>query len=334
MHGGAGVLAADVVGRLHKIRHALAAALGLFKVGVASHNIVNGVDAVEMLVRHAQFLTLINVGRSLHQVEADSQHFGRPHTGFFVLGAAEARHYTGLVVVVPVQAVPRLAIQTGLPAGLYFFNIRQLPRVFGFPLTALAAVNIHQFKLEHHVQLMAILARVQAGKLRVDVGVLAHRHAVVVAQHTAVHLLQVFMHTGTVGTLVGIVAVQTIGAKWPVCISGLGDHADDVHAKAVDALLEPEVHHVKDLIANLRVLPVQIGLSFSKKVQVILTGFLVVLPRRAAEAAAPVVGGTAVRGGVFPDIIVAFGVVAAGTALNKPRVLVRRVVDHQVHDEL
>lgn len=129
VHGGAGVLAADVVGRLHEIRYALAAALGLFKVGIASHNIVNGVDAVEMLVRHAQFLTLINVGRSLHQVEADSQHFGRPHTGFFVLGAAEARHHAGLVVVVPVQAVPRLAVQTGLPAGLYFFDIRQLPRV-------------------------------------------------------------------------------------------------------------------------------------------------------------------------------------------------------------
>lgn len=62
---------------------------------------------------------------------------------------------------------------------------------------------------------MAILARVQAGKLRGDVGVLTHRHAVVVAQHTAVHLLQVFMHTGTVGTLVGIVAVQTIGASGP-----------------------------------------------------------------------------------------------------------------------
>ena len=40
----------------------------------------------------------------------------------------------------------------------------------------------------------------------------------------------------------------------------LGNQVDDVHAEAVHALVQPEAHDVVDLFADLRVLPVQVGL--------------------------------------------------------------------------
>ena len=108
----------------------------------------------------------------------------------------------------------------------------------------------------------------------------------------------------------------------------LGDEVDDVHPEAVDAPVQPPAHHRVDGLAHLRVLPVQVGLLAREQVQVVLAGRRVELPRRAGEERAPVVRALA------PPVPVALRVVADRARLHEPRVLVGRVVDDEVHDEL
>ena len=67
----------------------------------------------------------------------------------------------------------------------------------------------------------------------------------------------------------------------------LGDHVDDVHPEAVDAPVEPPAHHRVDRLADLGVLPVEVGLLAGEQVQVVLAGRLVELPGRTGEERAP-----------------------------------------------
>ena len=113
----------------------------------------------------------------------------------------------------------------------------------------------------------------------------------------------------------------------------LGDEADHVHAEAVDALLQPPVHHAENLVPHGGVIPVEVRLLFRKKMHIVHAGLFIVLPDTAAEAGAPVVRQTAVLLPLTPDIIVTVGVVPGRTGLDKPPVLVRAVVHHQIHDD-
>ena len=154
-----------------------------------------------------------------------------------------------------------------------------------------------------------------------------------------VHLLQELVQAGPVG--VALVANTERGARRsPVGQScSLGDHVDRVDAEAVNSSLKPPVHHVVDGLAHVRILPVQVGLLAGEEVQVILTRRRVELPRGAPEEGLPVVWFGArrcwrcprTRGA--PVIPVAAGGVGAACGLNEPRVLHRRVVDDQVHDD-
>ena len=109
---------------------------------------------------------------------------------------------------------------------------------------------------------------------------------------------------------------------------------DHVDAKAVDALLQPEPHHVVDRGAHVRIAPVEIRLLGQEGVIVILPGRLVELPRAAAELGQPVVRHAAIRLRIAPDVPVAFGIVARGAALDEPGMLVGGVVRHEVEDQL
>lgn len=51
-----------------------------------------------------------------------------------------------------------------------------------------------------------------------------------------------------------------------------------IHPEAVDALFQPPVHHVVDLVAERVVLPVQVGLLLQESMEVVLVGGLVVFP--------------------------------------------------------
>ena len=88
----------------------------------------------------------------------------------------------------------------------------------------------------------------------------------------------------------------------------LGDKADDIHAEAVNSLFQPPVHHVKDLVADLRVVPVEIRLLLGEEVQVILSRSLIILPGASAEAGAPVIRLLSILP-VPPDIVIPVGII-------------------------
>ena len=141
------------------------------------------------------------------------------------------------------------------------------------------------------------------------------------------------MDVGAVYRIGAVVAVQTLDLAVGQFFY-LGDHADHIHAEAIDAFVTPPGHHVKDLLAYLRVIPVQVRLFFGKQVQVVHGGCFIVFPCGTAEAGAPVVGWGL---GVLPfppDVVVAVRVVRGFAAFHEPFVLVGGVVHHQVHDDL
>ena len=137
------------------------------------------------------------------------------------------------------------------------------------------------------------------------------------------------------------VAAPVPHARAPVGVSGLipkeevlGEKPEDVHPEAVHPASEPEAHHLVNGLPHLGVSPVEVGLLGEELVEVVLARRLVQGPGGAAEEALPVVGGAAVRGGVFPDVPVPLGAVPGGAGLQEPGVLAGGVVRHQVHEDL
>ena len=88
-------------------------------------------------------------------------------------------------------------------------------------------------------------------------------------------------------------------ADWADCReSGVLDQVPDhVDAKAVDALAQPEPHHVVDRRAHRRIAPVQIRLLREEGVIVVLSRRCILFPGAAAEFRQPVVRRPAVRPG-------------------------------------
>ena len=296
---------------------------------------------VEEDVGHAQLFTLVDVGGALHQVQHGAQHLGADGA---VLGGVVTETGDGarLVVVVPVQGVPAAAVQALLPVGEDLLEVNQVEAAVG-PLAghaALGGVHIHVLELEHHLQLVAVETGVECGVVHGHAGGFTHGHDRVLTEDLAVHFLQELVHARAVsGDTQGV--VEATGQHGRVLGEGkvLGNQVDDVHAEAVHALVEPEAHDVVDLFADLRVLPVQVGLLDGEVVQVELAGRLVPLPHGGAEAGNPVVRRDrvavlveALR--VAPDVVVAVGVVLGGACLLEPFVLIGGVVDDEVHHEL
>ena len=72
---------------------------------------------------------------------------------------------------------------------------------------------------------------------------------------------------------------------------------------------------------------------FEEGVEIVLASRLVVFPGRAAEDTAPVCRCAAVLLRIRPDVPVALIIVLAGSGFFEPFVLVRSVVEHQIHDD-
>jgi hypothetical protein len=109
-----------------------------------------------------------------------------------------------------------------------------------------------------------------------------------------------------------------------------------VHPEAVDPTVEPEPQHRDELGADLRVAPVQVRLGDVEQVQVPLA-VRHAFPGRAAEDALPAVRRlAAVRAAAVAEDV-ALPLRAArcgGQGGAEPGMLVRRVVRHQVDDDL
>ncbi|GBD30085.1 hypothetical protein HRbin32_01182 [bacterium HR32] len=91
----------------------------------------------------------------------------------------------------------------------------------------------------------------------------------------------------------------------------LHQHPHRVHAETVHAPIEPEARDLQQGLHHLRVPVVQVRLFGQELVEVVLVRGGVPRPRRAAEEAAPVVGGDPARPWVAPHVPVALGARAA-----------------------
>ena len=100
----------------------------------------------------------------------------------------------------------------------------------------------------------------------------------------------------------------------------------DIDAETVDAAVEPKAQHLEHGVLHLRIAPVEIGLLFKEGVVVILPGRRVPFPRTTAKIRYPIVGRTAIRFGLAPDIPVAFSAVARRARIEKPGMTIRGVV--------
>ena len=191
-------------------------------------------------------------------------------------------------------------------------------------------------ELEDHVQRAVQRVRQRDGVLRCHPRCLADGDEPATGQHLVAHLAEVLDQPRPHQPVPAVVDVGPPGRRRHVGQpGGLGDHVDDVHAEAVDPPVEPPPHRVEDLGPDRGVLPVQVRLLAGEQVQVVLAGVLVVLPRRAAEVGRPVAGlrDGSVRAWRPPDVPVPKGIRAGRPRPDEPLVLVRGVVDDEIHHQ-
>ena len=185
-------------------------------------------------------------------------------------------------------------------------------------------------ELEDHVHFVPGRVREQQGVVGADAGHFADGEVPIASpvEDLAVHLLQ---------ELVDLRTHQRAAARGrcrPVDqLDLLGDEVDHIHPEAVDAAVQPPVHHRVDGLAHLRVLPVEVGLLLREQVQVVLIGARIERPGWAAEGAAPTVRRAAVSLGLAPPVPVPLWTGQRRLRLLEPGVLVAGVVHHEVHHD-
>ena len=161
----------------------------------------------------------------------------------------------------------------------------------------------HDREVKRHVELVAV-AEVRADVLRPHVGFGQQHLAGEVRVEPGAQLLQ---HGVRLGQVL---------ARRALALDEVGDR---VHAKPVDAEIEPELHHLPDLFANRRVVVVEVGLMAEEPVPVVRLRDRIPGPVRQlgvdeddADAAIAIVG-------VAPHVPVATRVVGASCALPETR---------------
>ena len=227
-------------------------------IPVQAVNIPELVQRLERAVRHAQLFALIDIRCALHHVQAGCQHFRAADAPLRAV-IAERGHGARLVVVAEEEAVPRLAVQLCLPFAQYLFQ-EQHRNLFRAPRPVFSG-DVHMLELEDHAQLMRILSGVLLCLLDGHARRFAHGHQVIAGQHPRVHFLQILMHMRTVNAVCAKVSITADGGVRVIRhFIGFRNHAYDIHAEAVHALVAPPCHHAVHVVAQFRILPVQIGL--------------------------------------------------------------------------
>ena len=109
-----------------------------------------------------------------------------------------------------------------------------------------------------------------------------------------------------------------------------------VEAQTVGPGCEPAAHHVQHPRPHLRVPVVEVRLKGQKAREIPLLRGLVIVPARGSEHRPPVVGwlSTARPTTGPPNVEIAHGMLAQAAGSEKPRVLGRRVVEHDVEHDL
>ena len=123
-----------------------------------------------------------------------------------------------------------------------------------------------------------------------------------------------------------------VGEQLVVLAHRLQQERHGVDPEAGQPDLEPEPHHLRDVVADRGVGDVQVRLVLVEVVQVVLLGLLVELPDALLRVREHRLLLRAGRRLVDPDVVVAELRVPAGARVLEPGVLVRGVVHHHVGD--
>ncbi len=125
-------------------------------------------------------------------------------------------------------------------------------------------IDAHVLEVEHHIQL---LARRIGEQLRLVDGHAGHladvQKLVAPLEDLAIHLLHEFVDARAVGEKREAVTEPALSLMDDPVLEreDFRDQVDDIHAKSVDAAIDPPVHHLVHSMADLRVLPVQVRLA-------------------------------------------------------------------------
>ena len=262
-------------------------------------------------------------------MQAGGNHFGGNNAVLFGV-VCKTGDNARLVMIIKEETVPRLSLQLVLPFVHDAAEVSQL-RLLIRPFSNGTLDKLYMLKLEDHSQLGAIVVCVFLCLFDCYACSFTNGEQIVMGEDTPVHFLKIFMDMRAVAYVGSQGAVQSVLDRSVREGGILGNHADNIHAEAIDSLLAPPVHHVKDLIADLGIFPVQIRLFSGKTVQVIHAGMLVKLPCGAAEAGSPVVRLLPVLR-LLPDVIIAVRIVSGAAAFDKPCMLIGGVVHDKIHD--
>ena len=232
------------------------------------------------------------------------------------------------------QAVPCFSLKLLLPLdhGL-FERLEIISGCSPFAKLRMLGSVLHMLELENHVQLTAIFSCIFLCLFYGDTGCFPNCHDIIFRKNFTVHFLKEFVNPWSMNTVRAEISIKTAANLSIREGLVLGNHADHVHAEAVDSFVAPEFHHVINFLTDLFVFPVQIRLFFGKKVKIIHLGLRIVFPCGTGEAASPVVRLFSVYR-IFPDVVVPVWIVFGLFAFQEPLVLIRGMVYHQIHQHL
>ena len=117
----------------------------------------------------------------------------------------------------------------------------------------------------------------------------------------------------------------------------LGYEGNYIFPESVHSHVEPKAHDIFDLVADDRIVHVEVRLFPCKYMEIELFPLLAILPGQSLELAEPVVGRQTLSfysERVTPDIIVAVGIVPAFLALQEPWMLVGCMVYDEIHEDI
>ncbi len=109
---------------------------------------------------------------------------------------------------------------------------------------------------------------------------------------------------------------------------------ENIQPEPIHALAKPEAEDIQHRLADLRVAPVQVGLFLIEHVVIVLAQLGGIFPGGAAEDGSPVVWRFAIRFWIEPKVPVMIGVFFGFLGGDEPVVLVRGMVENQVHNDV
>ena len=121
----------------------------------------------------------------------------------------------------------------------------------------------------------------------------------------------------------------TVAGDLPIRI--LADLVDDIQAETGNALFHPEADALIQFFSHGGIFPVQIRLLHGKLVEIPSAHFRRIGPGRAAEGGAHGIG-RCLRIAVAPDEEIVIGIIPTLQCFQKPRMLIRAMVQHQIHN--